>query len=249
MQMKEKTPRKQSAFTLIELLVVIAIIAILAAMLLPALATAKKKAQTVRCTSNEKQIALGYLLYAGDYSDYLPTASVEAFGNAVPFEWVFEISPFSGLNNTNISTLSVSNTIAACPSANIYSAVRQGNPTSVGGLGGYGHNYYYLGYHKGSTRAKTTEISKPADTCMNGDGLDTTLGLQWFNYGYLYPPDTVPSESTVGHVVPYIRHGTGGNYSWADGHAVLTKWTVMASGANGETNWFYEKKSNDTMTD
>src|SRR6266699_3830699 len=65
----------QRAFTLIELLVVIAIIAILASLLLPALAGAKARAQRLKCTSQMKQLGLGFNLFASDHNDQYPPSA------------------------------------------------------------------------------------------------------------------------------------------------------------------------------
>jgi prepilin-type processing-associated H-X9-DG protein len=111
------------------LLVVIAIIAILAAMLLPALAKAREKARQASCTSNEKQISLAIIMYAGDYNDLLPMGR---FCYVVPagapwYGWDTLVAPY--LNDTKV---------LACPStptfAVAYGTTCDANYTALGGI-------------------------------------------------------------------------------------------------------------------
>ena len=118
---------RRHAFTLIELLVAIAIIAVLAAVLLPALAKAQEKARSAQCVDNLRQWALAYRLYADDNDDFLPRRGQgvqvlaqinrpEDWFNALPV--YFGLSSFQQMVTNNVRPAAHTQSVFICPTAN-----------------------------------------------------------------------------------------------------------------------------------
>lgn len=242
-----------NAFTLIELLVVIAIIAILAAMLLPALAKAKATARKASCLNNFKQLQICYRMYVDDNSDNLPLNNIGSGAGVT--SWIsYATAGASAQFDYNTKNIRAATLYPYNQNAQIYLCPANNYMLVVGASGAP------PGPYRDDSGALITAATAPQTrTCSveyslgSGDGnsppwTQTGNGLTWRTYQKLSQIQMVSSkivfvDEASGTVddgafalwpmnsgvnawwnLPTSRHDKGGVFSFADGHVEYWKW-------------------------
>jgi len=238
----------RSGFTFVELLVVIAVISIVAALVFPALASARKKSSRSVCASNLRQLALANFAYAADHGSF-----VAAAGDI----WGRNVTRWHGSRRSRAESFDASNGPLS-PYLGPHREVRHCpdfHPESVGfeaGCGGYGYNAYgvgsrayHLGTFKGSQKGMTPGgILNAAQTVMFTDAAFVQSG-KLIEYSFAEPAKHLTDSAPPREAYPampsiHFRHDGHANVVWVDGHVSSEPVSALGSGsfAQNQLGWF-----------